>query len=317
MSFAAIFGTFKISDSKINNLQPTSYVIYQVVLFSEAIGSIPSFIRLETTPEYRVIPNTTPVFVYGRISGPHLGPFYIDAIKIYPLLGPFTMPSYEPQISIVPYFCVIGHIPGGVTSMHESTHVFKMMSTSWAMTLFDPLITRSAVARRLPGDCSMFVVGPFTFEGGHERPYLSPMANTQGRPYNPFRHGTIGPGSFRERFHAANFRFTPFVPRAEVRGGDEVVQAKDSVGSATLSMAYAALLLRALKGEAGIVTPTFVKSPLFAAQGIEFFLSAVKLGPNGVAKIHDLGNITAQEQELVNAALPELKKNIEKGFASV
>ncbi|KIJ48377.1 hypothetical protein M422DRAFT_45361 [Sphaerobolus stellatus SS14] len=217
MSFAAIFGTFKISDSKINNLQPTSYVIYQVVLFSEAIGSIPSFIQLETTPEYRVIPNTTPVFVYGRISGPHLGPFYIDAIKIYPLLGPFTMPSYEPQISIVPYLCVIGHIPGGVTSMHESTHVFKMMSTSWAMTLFDPLITRSAVARRLPGDCSTFVVGPFTFEGGHERPYISPMANTQGRPYNPFRHGTIGPGSFRgpERFHAANFRFTPSVPRAE------------------------------------------------------------------------------------------------------
>ncbi|KIJ27697.1 hypothetical protein M422DRAFT_190684, partial [Sphaerobolus stellatus SS14] len=105
-------------------------------------------------------------------------------------------------------------------------------------------------------------------------------------------------------------------------GGDEVVQAKDGAGSATLSMAYAAakftnLLLRALKGEAGIVTPTFVKSPLFASQGIEFFSSAVELGPNGVKKIHDLDNITAQEQELVNAALPELKKNIEKGFAFV
>ncbi|KIJ26259.1 hypothetical protein M422DRAFT_272697 [Sphaerobolus stellatus SS14] len=105
-------------------------------------------------------------------------------------------------------------------------------------------------------------------------------------------------------------------------GGDEVVQAKEGAGSATLSMAYAAakftnLLLRALKGEAGIVTPTFVKSLLFAAQGIEFFSSAVELSPNGVAKIHDLGNITAQEQELVNAALPKLKKNIEKGFAFV
>ncbi|KIJ27698.1 hypothetical protein M422DRAFT_271124 [Sphaerobolus stellatus SS14] len=103
-------------------------------------------------------------------------------------------------------------------------------------------------------------------------------------------------------------------------GGDEVVQTKDGAGSATLSMAYAAakftnLLLRVLKGEAGIVTPTFVKSPLFAAQGIDFSI-AVELGYNGVAKIHDLGNIT-QEQELVNAALPELKKNIEKGFAFV
>ncbi|KIJ27130.1 hypothetical protein M422DRAFT_271742 [Sphaerobolus stellatus SS14] len=101
-------------------------------------------------------------------------------------------------------------------------------------------------------------------------------------------------------------------------GCDEAVQAKDGVGSATLSMTYAAakftnLLLRALKGEAGIVTPTFVKSPLFAAQGIEFF----SIASNGVAKIHDLGNITTQEQELDNAALPELKKNIEKGFAFV
>ncbi|KIJ41582.1 hypothetical protein M422DRAFT_255507 [Sphaerobolus stellatus SS14] len=75
------------------------------------------------------------------------------------------------------------------------------------------------------------------------------------------------------------------------------------------------LLLRALKGKVGIVTPIFVKSPLFAAQGIEFFSSVVELGPNGVATIHDLGNITAQEQELVNAAL--FKKNIEKGFAFV
>ncbi|KIJ27135.1 hypothetical protein M422DRAFT_191386, partial [Sphaerobolus stellatus SS14] len=105
-------------------------------------------------------------------------------------------------------------------------------------------------------------------------------------------------------------------------GGDEVVQAKDDAGSATLSMAYAAakftnLLLKPLKSEAGIVTPTFVKSPLFAAQRIEFFPSAVELGPNGVKKIHDLGNITAQEQELVNAALPELQKTIEKGFAFV
>ncbi|KIJ26269.1 hypothetical protein M422DRAFT_272708 [Sphaerobolus stellatus SS14] len=108
-----------------------------------------------------------------------------------------------------------------------------------------------------------------------------------------------------------------FVHRIQY-GGDEVVQAKDEAGSVTLNMAYAAakftnLLLRALKGGAGIVTPTFVKSPLFVSQGIEFFSSA----PNGVKKIHDLGNITAQAQELVNAALPELKKNIEKGFAFV
>ena len=66
-------------------------------------------------------------------------------------------------------------------------------------------------------------------------------------------------------------------------GGDEVVQAKDGAGSATLSMAYAGAkfahaLLRGLSGEKGVVTPTFVQSPLFADQGIDFFSSNVELG---------------------------------------
>jgi len=66
-------------------------------------------------------------------------------------------------------------------------------------------------------------------------------------------------------------------------GGDEVVKAKDGAGSATLSMAFAAAkftnsLLRALKGEKGIVVPTFVKSPLFEKEGVEFFSSNVELG---------------------------------------
>ncbi|KAI0759726.1 malate dehydrogenase [Trametes elegans] len=101
-------------------------------------------------------------------------------------------------------------------------------------------------------------------------------------------------------------------------GGDEVVQAKDGAGSATLSMAYAGArftgdLLRALHGEKGVVTPTFVKSPLFADQGIDFFSSNVELGVDGVEKIHPLGELSAQEQKLLEACLPDLKKNIEKG----
>jgi malate dehydrogenase len=66
-------------------------------------------------------------------------------------------------------------------------------------------------------------------------------------------------------------------------GGDEVVKAKDGAGSATLSMAFAAAkftnsLLRAMKGEKGIVAPTFVKSPLFESEGVPFFSSNVELG---------------------------------------
>ncbi|KAL1747776.1 lactate/malate dehydrogenase [Schizophyllum fasciatum] len=101
-------------------------------------------------------------------------------------------------------------------------------------------------------------------------------------------------------------------------GGDEVVKAKDGAGSATLSMAYAGAkftdaLLRGLNGEKGVVTPTFVKSPLFADQGIDFFSSNVELGVNGVEKIHPIGDISAAEQELLAACLPDLKKNITKG----
>jgi malate dehydrogenase len=66
-------------------------------------------------------------------------------------------------------------------------------------------------------------------------------------------------------------------------GGDEVVKAKDGAGSATLSMAYAGAkftnaLLRGLNGEKGVITPTFVKSPLFVDVGIDFFSSNVELG---------------------------------------
>jgi malate dehydrogenase len=38
------------------------------------------------------------------------------------------------------------------------------------------------------------------------------------------------------------------------------------------------------------------------------------LQPNGVAKIHELGQLSPAEQDLIKAALPELKKNIEKGL---
>lgn len=66
-------------------------------------------------------------------------------------------------------------------------------------------------------------------------------------------------------------------------GGDEVVKAKDGAGSATLSMAYAGAkftnaILRGLNGDKGVITPTFVKSHLFADQGVDFFSSNVELG---------------------------------------
>ncbi|TFK71536.1 L-malate dehydrogenase [Pluteus cervinus] len=115
-------------------------------------------------------------------------------------------------------------------------------------------------------------------------------------------------------------------------GGDEVVKAKDGTGSATLSMAYAGAefatkIIRALKGEKGIIAPSFVSlasDPAGAAaltaelgQELAYFSSRVELGPQGVEKLYPLGTITDAEKVLVKAAIPELIKNIETGVSFV
>ena len=69
------------------------------------------------------------------------------------------------------------------------------------------------------------------------------------------------------------------------------MKAKDGAGSATLSMAYAGAkfanaLLRGLNGEKGVVTPTFVKSDLYADKGVDFFASNVELGVCSIFAFH-------------------------------
>ena len=101
-------------------------------------------------------------------------------------------------------------------------------------------------------------------------------------------------------------------------GGDEVVKAKDGAGSATLSMAmagarFAESLLKAAQGEKGVIEPTFVDSPLYKDQGVDFFASKVELGPEGVKQIHPVGQVNEYEQGLLEACLTDLKKNIQKG----
>jgi len=101
-------------------------------------------------------------------------------------------------------------------------------------------------------------------------------------------------------------------------GGDEVVQAKAGTGSATLSMGFAGArftnsLIRAMNGESGVIEPTFVKSPLYASEGVEYFASNVELGPDGVKTIHPVGELSTEEQALLKECLAELPKNIKKG----
>ncbi|KAI0710417.1 malate dehydrogenase [Cerioporus squamosus] len=115
-------------------------------------------------------------------------------------------------------------------------------------------------------------------------------------------------------------------------GGDEVVKAKDGAGSATLSMAYAGVefankIIRAVKGEKGIVAPTFVNLAADKEGGdalkkeigsdLDYFSAPVELGPDGVVSIKPLGKLTDVETGLIKAAVPELQTNIEKGVSFV
>ncbi|KAM9892586.1 hypothetical protein OXX79_009918 [Metschnikowia pulcherrima] len=101
-------------------------------------------------------------------------------------------------------------------------------------------------------------------------------------------------------------------------GGDEVVQAKNGAGSATLSMAqagarFAGAVLNGLAGEHDIIEPSFVDSPLFKDEGVDFFSSKVTLGVEGVKTIHSLGELSGHEEELVKKAKETLITNIKKG----
>lgn len=97
--------------------------------------------------------------------------------------------------------------------------------------------------------------------------------------------------------------------------GTEVVKAKAGGGSATLSMAYAGArlagsVLRGLNGESNVIECAYVKSDLTKA---EYFANPVLLGKNGVEKNLGFGNLNEYEKKLLEAALPELIKNIETG----
>jgi len=97
--------------------------------------------------------------------------------------------------------------------------------------------------------------------------------------------------------------------------GTEVVKAKAGAGSATLSMAYAAArftdsLIKGIKGEEGVVECAYVASNVTEAK---YFSTPLVLGPNGMEKNLGLGDLSAFEQDLLKAALPELNASIKKG----
>lgn len=97
-------------------------------------------------------------------------------------------------------------------------------------------------------------------------------------------------------------------------GGDEVVKAKEGGGSATLSMAYAAYrFFDDFSHRRGLTA--YVRIP---EQGpkypTEYFATHVELDKDGTLKsVSPMPELRAKERALVEAAIPELQKDIAKG----
>ncbi|EDW38450.1 GL12005 [Drosophila persimilis] len=98
--------------------------------------------------------------------------------------------------------------------------------------------------------------------------------------------------------------------------GTEVVKAKAGAGSATLSMAYAGArfagsLLKGLNGEKNVIECSYVQSTITEAT---FFSTPLVLGKSGLKENLGLPKLNDYEKKLLEAAIPELKKNIQKGI---
>lgn len=115
-------------------------------------------------------------------------------------------------------------------------------------------------------------------------------------------------------------------------GGDEVVQAKDGAGSATLSMAYAGFrfaeaVMRAVSGQTAasgsgpIVENAYMHldgvdggAAIAMATGCAYFAVPVELGRDGATKARNsLAGITDKEKALLEACYTGLRANIDTG----
>mmetsp|Transcript_58263 Transcript_58263/g.131970 ORF Transcript_58263/g.131970 Transcript_58263/m.131970 type:complete len:359 (-) Transcript_58263:266-1342(-) len=103
-------------------------------------------------------------------------------------------------------------------------------------------------------------------------------------------------------------------------GGTEVVNAKAGAGSATLSMAkagaqFASSLIKALKGEPGVVECAYVESSVVPE--CQWFATKVRIGKDGIEENLGLGELDAFEQVKFKEAVAELIPSIVEGVEYV
>lgn len=73
---------------------------------------------------------------------------------------------------------------------------------------------------------------------------------------------------------------------------------------------FALSLVRAINGESNVIECAYVRSDVTEAK---YFSTPLVLGKNGIEKNLGLGTLNDFEKELLKAAVPELKKSIQKG----
>ncbi|KAJ5329550.1 hypothetical protein N7452_009940 [Penicillium brevicompactum] len=117
----------------------------------------------------------------------------------------------------------------------------------------------------------------------------------------------------------------PVINRVQF-GGDEIVKSKQGAGSATTCMAYAGFrfvkaIMSARDGqtvseEAYVYLPGVPGGKEIAAQlGVDYFAVKIEIGKNGASRALPIGQISANEEKLLEVAVSDLKANIATGVS--
>lgn len=179
--------------------------------------------------------------------------------------------------------------------------------------LFADVLKKAGVynKKRLFGVTTLDVVRADTFVSSHQSddvmksnvPVIGGHAGTTILPLLSQTGGKFSDADIEALTHRIQF------------GGDEVVQAKDGAGSATLSMAYAgqkfaSRLMAGMAGEKDVIECTFVENDL---TGASFFSTPCRLGPNGVEEVMHYGKLSPFEQDVLDKMVPDLIAQGKKG----
>lgn len=182
--------------------------------------------------------------------------------------------------------------------IRDTVTYFHYIDRLFGVTTLD-VVRASTFVAELIGDLSQAPAISIPVVGGHSGITVSTLANSKPQEWK-FILICIWIWQIVPLFSQSSHPLPANLQKSDLEkltkrvqfGGDEVVEAKAGTGSATLSMAYAGAefaekILRAIKGEKGIVAPSYVN--LAAEEGgkavqgeigdsLEYFSARVQLG---------------------------------------